>query len=189
MVTLVKRDSEIVEGDYRGVRIRSSDFYAGAYNLTLYVSGYEGYVPRLGELVTILTPRSCSKGLYLGIDRNQVLIQEGQEKDTLGISLDSVVTVNGVREGAIRGTDLRRLVHGGEVLSRSCVIVRADGRNVIIPYEAVDRISVGVTKHGPLTGFLIGLGFDAAAATCVYIGVKSGGGSSCGASGISIGEG
>jgi len=168
-VTIIKRDGTTVKGDYSGVRKRPAKMYSKGYNLALTESDYDGYLPKLGEAAAIVTPQSSFEGLYLGVDRNFVIVQLKNEADTIGVCLDSVEVIGGANGQHLQGPELRQLVYSATILSKSYVLMWADRQTVAIPYEAVDSVAVNVSKAGTLTGFLVGLGIDAAVIACAAI--------------------
>jgi hypothetical protein len=168
MVTIIKRDGTNIRGEYIGVVERPG--YSDSYDLSISKSGYDGYLPQLGEAVTILTSQGSQEGLFLGIDRNFVLMQLKYEQDTTRVSLDSVVAVDGPEGQQLQGAELRTLVYNATVLSKSYVLMLADQQSVTIPYEAVD--SIAVDRSGAMKGFVAGAIVDVAVIACTVVSIK-----------------
>jgi len=170
MVTIVKRDGTNIRGEYVGVVERLG--YSNSYYLSISKAGYDGYLPKMGDAATILTSGSSQEGIFLGIDRNFVLLKLDYGLDTTRVCLDSVEAVDGPDGQRLQGAELRTLVYNATLLSKSYVLLYADEQSVAIPYEAVDSIAVDKSGSGAITGCLVGAGIDALVVTCAYLSCK-----------------
>jgi len=160
-VIVFKRDGSSVEGVFGGVWKHPIERYILVYNNSLNTAQYRGFVPRLGEPVTIRTSQLSTQGVFHGINRGYVLIRFGDYPDTREVHLDSITMVEGASGQLIYGSTLRRLTQEGSISSMSYVTMSVDYEAYSIPYEAVDTVMVTVSKQGALIGFGIGAVVDA----------------------------
>ena len=158
-ISLVRRDTTVIEGEFLGIMKRSNEQYILVYNDAINRSTYTGYIPNLGEPASIRTSKLSREGIFLGIDADQVLMQFQQEEPTR-IRLDSVEEIKGSEGQLLPGADLRELSYSGNIPGLTYIAMSVEGQDVSVSYESVKTLRVPTSKHAATIGFGIGLVAD-----------------------------
>jgi hypothetical protein len=149
-------DRKVFEGSYKGRTTFPGKSYTLWFDTIVARSGYQGFVPKLNQRITLRFAGRDDVGYFRGIDRGGILFQSLTGKDTAVVALDAFEWIQETDSLRLDSKTASKLVRNGSIPGKQVVLVENRSGEELVPYETIERVDVLPQPSGGIAGLLIG---------------------------------
>jgi hypothetical protein len=149
-------DHKILEGSYKGRTTFPGKSYTLWFDTLVARSGYQGFVPKLNQRITLRFAGRDDVGHFRGIDRGGILFQALTGKDTAVVALDAFEWIQQTDSLRLDSKTASTLVRNGSIPGKQVVLIQNRRGEELVPYETIERVEVLPQPSGGMAGLIIG---------------------------------